>query len=145
MHEMALAEGILAVVLDAAEGQNVRRVRLQVGKLQMVVLDSLQFSFQLIAEGTPAAEAVVEMEELPVRLRCKQCGQESQVEQPPFYCQHCGAFDVEVASGDQLIVAAVELENGDTIRRREVPADEILEEHLKDHVPHGADHSHPHG
>jgi len=142
MHEMALAEGILAVVLDAAEGQKVRRISLQVGKLQMVVPESLQFSFQLISEGTPAAGAVVEMEEVAVRLRCKQCGKESEADHPPFNCRHCDAFDVEVAAGDQLLVDAVELENGDTIRRREVPADEILEEHLKDHAAHGSDHFH---
>jgi hypothetical protein len=34
------------------------------------------------------------------------------------------------------MVESVELENGETIRRREVPADEILEEHLKDHAAH---------
>ena len=134
MHEMALAEGILAVVLDAAEGQKVRRIGLQVGRLQMVVPDSLQFSFQLISDGTPAAEAVVEMEEIPVLLRCKECGKETEVNNPPFNCGHCNAFEIEVVSGDQLIVDSVELENGETIRRREVPADEILEEHLKNHA-----------
>jgi hydrogenase nickel incorporation protein HypA/HybF len=142
MHEMALAEGILAVVLDAAGDQKVRRICLQVGKLQMVVPDSLQFSFQLLADGTPAAEAIIEIEEIPVRLLCKQCGAESEVDQPPFNCPRCLAFDVEIASGDQLLVDAVELESGETIRRREVPADEILEEHLKDHAAHGSDHSH---
>jgi hydrogenase nickel incorporation protein HypA/HybF len=140
MHEMALAEGILAVVLDAAEGQKVRRVQLQVGKLQMVVLDSLQFSFQLMADGTPAAEAIVEMEEMPVHVLCKQCGADSQLNSPPFSCLSCNSFDVEVASGDQLVVDAVELENGDIIRRREVPADEILEEHLKEQHAHEAGH-----
>ncbi|HYP26801.1 MAG TPA: hydrogenase maturation nickel metallochaperone HypA [Blastocatellia bacterium] len=142
MHEMALAEGILAVVLDAAEGQKVRRVCLRVGRLQMVVPDSLQFSFQLISEGTPAAEAAVEMQEVPVRLLCKGCGKETEADRPPFNCSLCGAFDVEVASGDEMIVDAVELENGVTIRRREVPADEILEEHLRDHAAHGSGHSH---
>lgn len=136
MHEMALAEGILAVVLDAAEGQKVRRVGLQVGRLQMVVPDSLQFSFQLISDGTPAAEAVVEMVEIPVLLRCKECGKETEVNNPPFNCSHCNSFEIEVVSGDQLIVDSVELENGETIRRREVPADEILEEHLKNHHAH---------
>ncbi|HEY7543673.1 MAG TPA: hydrogenase maturation nickel metallochaperone HypA, partial [Blastocatellia bacterium] len=82
MHEMALAEGILAVVLDAAGDQKVRRICLQVGKLQMVVPDSLQFSFQLLADGTPAAEAIIEIEEIPVRLLCKQCSAESEVDQP---------------------------------------------------------------
>lgn len=133
MHEMALAEGILQIVLDAAEDQKVRRVRLQVGRLQMVVPDSLQFSFELVAEGTSAAGATLEMEETPARLRCGQCGAESELDLPPFICRHCGASDIEVISGDEVMVDAVELESGETIRRREVPAAEILEEHLKEH------------
>ena len=84
----------------------------------MVMPESLQFSFQLVAEGTPAAEAVVEVEETPVLLRCKGCGKETESNNPPFNCGHCGAFDVEVASGDQLLVEEVELESGVTIRRR---------------------------
>lgn len=143
MHEMALAEGILQVVLDAADGQNVRRVQLQVGRLQMVVPDSLEFSFQLVADGTPAAEARIEMEETPARLRCGQCGAESELDLPPFNCRHCGAADIEVISGDEVLVDAVELESGETIRRRVVPAGEILQEHMKEHEMHDGD-SHEH-
>lgn len=140
MHEMALAEGILQVVLDAAEDQKVRRVRLQVGRLQMVVPDSLQFSFELVAEGTVAAGAALETEETPARLRCGQCGAESELDLPPFNCRHCGASDIEVISGDEVMVDSVELENGETVRRREVPAGEILDEHLKEHHAHDGSH-----
>jgi hydrogenase nickel incorporation protein HypA/HybF len=136
MHEMALAEGILSVVLDAADGQNVRRVCLQVGKLLMVVPDSLHFSFALAADGTPAAGAVLELEEIPARWRCKQCGTESILDLPPFHCRSCGASEVEVVSGDELLVEAVELETGVTIRRRTVPANAMLEEHLMEHHGH---------
>lgn len=139
MHEMALAEGILQVVLDAAEGETVRRISLRVGKLQMVVPDSLEFSFRLVAEGTPAAEAALEMEEIPVCMRCKRCGTESEMEMPPFSCRHCGETELEVVSGDEMLVDVVELASGSVIRRRAVPADEILEEHLKDHTAHGPD------
>jgi len=72
--ETALAEGVLGVVLDASEGRVVRRVRLRVGTLQQVMPDSLRFCFLLAAQGTPAAEAALELEETPARARCKLCG-----------------------------------------------------------------------
>jgi hydrogenase nickel incorporation protein HypA/HybF len=139
MHEMALAEGILAVVLDAADGQAVRRVCLQVGTLLMVVPDSLQFSFQLVADGTPAAGAVLEMEEVPARWRCKQCRAESAADRPPLHCQGCGASKVEVVSGDELLVDAVVLEKGLTIRRGTVPTHNRGQEHLREHEIHNAE------
>ncbi len=144
MHEMGLAEGILDVVLDAAKGQKVRRIRLQIGKLQMVVPDSLEFSFQLVSDGTTAGEAAIEIEEVSARFRCKGCGVESEINNPPFLCPSCEAPDVEVVSGDQVLVDEVELEDGVTLRRLIVDADEILEEHMREHHSHDHKHGHDH-
>jgi hydrogenase nickel incorporation protein HypA/HybF len=145
MHEMGIAEGILAVVLDAAEDQKVRRIRIQVGKLQMIVRESLEFSFQLVADGTQAAEAALEIEEVSARFRCNTCGHESQLDHPPFVCVGCGAPNLEVVSGDQILLDEVEREDGVTLRRLLVDTDEILEEHLREHHGHdhhGHDHEH---
>ena len=65
MHEMPLAEGILEVVLQVAEGQPVRQVRVRAGALQRVVPDSLQFCFELAAAGTPAEPAYLDIEIAP--------------------------------------------------------------------------------
>jgi hydrogenase nickel incorporation protein HypA/HybF len=112
MHEMVLAEGILGVVLDVAEGRKVQRVQLRVGTLQHVASDSLQFCFQLVAEDTTAASAVIEFETVPVRLRCQRCHSNSEAASPPFLCRHCGASEVDFTSGDELLVEAVELDTG---------------------------------
>ena len=133
MHEMALAEGILSVVLDASAGAIVRKVELQVGALQLVVPESLRFSFELVSAGTPAEGAVVEVRETPARLRCRACRSETLLRQPPFQCERCASTDVTVISGDEVIVESVELDGGQLIRRREVPASDILDEHMKQH------------
>jgi hydrogenase nickel incorporation protein HypA/HybF len=111
MHEMALAEGILAVALDVAEGRSVRRVRVRVGALQRVVPDSLQLCFQLAAEETPAAQATLELAEVPALLRCRHCGVEDGLA-PALACRHCGAAELEVVSGDEVLVDGVELDSG---------------------------------
>jgi hydrogenase nickel incorporation protein HypA/HybF len=117
MHEMGLAEGILAVVLEAAAGEKVRGISLLVGKRHMVVRDSLEFSFRLAAEGTAAAGAGFAIEEIPIYLRCRECGAEGEADIPPWNCRGCGAYDVEILSGDELLVDAVELESGRIVRR----------------------------
>lgn len=63
MHEVAYAESVLGVALDVSEGRPVRRIKVQIGQLHAIVPDSLQFSFALVADQTPAASA-----ELEVRL-----------------------------------------------------------------------------
>lgn len=138
MHEMALAEGILGVALDVADGRPVRRIQVRVGALQMVVPDSLQFCFELAAQDTPAADARLELEDVPARVRCKRCDAESEAPSVPFHCRRCGAFDVEVVAGDELLVDAVELDDG--WQRRPGVGDgaavavDIPAEHLREHA-----------
>jgi Zn finger protein HypA/HybF involved in hydrogenase expression len=61
MHEMALAQGILGVVLDKANGERVRAVRVRVGALQRVVPESLELCFRLAAADTVAADALLHL------------------------------------------------------------------------------------
>lgn len=150
MHEMALAEGILGVVLQAADGEPVRRVRLRIGALQRVVPDSLQFCFQLAADGTPAAETYLELDETPARLRCQRCDAVSEFRAPPFQCRPCGAYELDVVAGDEVLVDGVELDSGWRYRPGasggeavdvDVPAD-----HLREHaLAESAGHPHEHG
>lgn len=119
MHEMGLAEGILAIALDAARGETVRRIDLVVGKAQMIKPETLEFSFRLVAEGTPAADARFAMTEVPICLRCRQCSAEGESDFPSFVCRTCGSSDVETLSGDECLVDAVELDNGWIITRRD--------------------------
>ena len=61
MHEMGLAQGILAVVEDVAGERPVQRIRVRVGSAQAVVGDSLEFNFALLTEGTALEQAVLDV------------------------------------------------------------------------------------
>ena len=52
MHELGLAEGILAVVTDMSADRAVTRIVVRIGEEQRIAPDSLEFGFQLLAEGT---------------------------------------------------------------------------------------------
>jgi hydrogenase nickel incorporation protein HypA/HybF len=132
MHEMGLAEGILAVAREAGNGSKIRRIQLQVGKLHQVVEDSLQFSFQLIANDTEASGAALDLRETPIVMMCKHCNVKSQFDMPPFSCTQCGMFDLDIVSGDEFLVNEVELEDGQILRRS-------MEVHEDESVPHSHD------
>jgi urease beta subunit len=65
MHEMGLAHAILAVTVDIAGDRPVTRVAVSVGEHQAVSADSLEFSFQLLCEGTIAAGATLGVRTVP--------------------------------------------------------------------------------
>lgn len=116
MHEIGLCEGVLAVALDAAAGEQVERVRLRVGRLQGVVPEVFDQAWTMVSEGTAAAGSKVELVDVPVQVRCRACGQETDSPEAPFSCRHCGSPDIEILGGEELVVEEVELSAGE-IRR----------------------------
>ena len=116
MHEIGLCEGVLGVALEAAGGEPVSRVRLRVGRLQGVVPEVMEQAWAMVSEGTPASGSRVEMVEVPVRVRCRSCGQDTESPDTPFACSQCGSPDVGIVGGEELVVEEVELATGEVRR-----------------------------
>lgn len=65
MHELAVAESIVAMVDDTAAGRVVRRVTVEIGAASCVSAEALRFSFGLVAEGTAAQGALFDIVMVP--------------------------------------------------------------------------------
>ena len=115
MHELSIAEAVVAVVERHAAGRTVRKVELKVGFLRQVVPDALTFAFTLVTEGTRLAGAELGIEEIPARGRCRGCGAETVMDWFPLQCGKCGALDVELVAGEELLVDALELDEDDDV------------------------------
>lgn len=133
MHEMALAEGILDVVLDVAGENPVKAVRVQAGILHAIVPESLKFSFQLAAQDTPAADALLYIQKVDDVFQCRQCREVTAQAVSPFNCPLCGSSDVSFSAGDELLVEAIELTDGTTIQRPMSADKELIQDHLHEH------------
>ena len=110
MHELSIAESVVRIATRQAAGRRVTKVWMKVGHLRQVVPSALSFSFGLVAEGTPAEEAQLEIEEIPVSGECRRCGERSQPEDFPLLCAACGSADLEILRGEELLVESLELE-----------------------------------
>jgi hydrogenase nickel incorporation protein HypA/HybF len=110
MHELAIAESIVRIASEHAAGRPVAAVEVRVGHLRQVVPSALSFSFDLVAEGTPAEGAELVILEVEAIGRCRVCDAESRLERFPLVCRSCGSFDVDVVRGDELYVESLELE-----------------------------------
>jgi hydrogenase nickel incorporation protein HypA/HybF len=110
MHELAIADSVVGIACRQADGRRVTKVHVKVGHLRQVVPSALSFSFGLVAEGTPVEGAELEMEEIPATGRCRACAEESRFGGFPLQCGSCGGFDLEILSGEELLVESLELE-----------------------------------
>src|SRR2546423_11679020 len=113
MHEMGLCEAVLAVVREVSDDEPVGRVRLRVGRMQGVVPDVFEFCWRMVAQDTGAADAALELRDVPVRVRCGACGGEAELDTTTIACPDCGATSVVLLAGDELSVEEVELRDGE--------------------------------
>ncbi len=117
MHELSIAEAVAAVAERHAGGRRVSRVELRVGHLRQVVPAALAFNWALVGEGTVLAGAELAIEEVPARLRCRRCGEETELAGFPLACGGCGGREVEVVAGEELLVVAIEVEEPEPAQR----------------------------
>jgi hydrogenase nickel incorporation protein HypA/HybF len=118
VHELSLSSAIVNTVVKHAEGRRVTVVDLRVGKLRQVIPDTLEFYFEFVARGTVCEGARLEQQVIDARLACRGCGHEWQIEIPAFRCPQCGGSDVEIASGNEFEVEAIEVEETECIAQR---------------------------
>ena len=115
MHELSIAQAVVTIASRHADGRRVRRVELTVGHLRQVVPTALEFAFILLTDGTELEGAELVIEEVPVTGRCRACDAETTMSDFPLRCAACGGLDVELVSGEELLVDALELEEEDDL------------------------------
>jgi hydrogenase nickel incorporation protein HypA/HybF len=118
VHELSLSSAIVNTVVKHADGRRVTVVELRVGRLRQVIPDTLEFYFEFVARGTVCEGARLEQEMIDARLRCIGCGHEWEIAIPAFRCPRCAGSDVEIASGNEFEVEAIEVEEAECIAQR---------------------------
>ncbi|MGH9066179.1 MAG: hydrogenase maturation nickel metallochaperone HypA [Acidimicrobiales bacterium] len=107
MHEVGLCEGVVDAVRRRAGGRPVAAVRVQVGVLHRVDDESFRQAFSMVAAGTEAAGAEVDVVSVPVRARCGACGAALESGDPLVLCPTCDSADLDVSSGYELVLESL--------------------------------------
>ena len=111
MHELSIAEAIVAIAERHAGDRRVARVEVKVGRLRQVVPSALEFAFEIVSQGTTLEGAELHIESVPATGRCADCGAIEQFDWFPFGCEACASVDVELISGEELLVEAIEVDD----------------------------------
>jgi len=108
---MQIVEIAIASVPADLKNAQVKRVNIKVGKLAAVVPESLQFCFQIAVQDTPLCDAELNIEEIPLRIRCTDCNVEWVAHEPVFLCRKCNGKAVKMLSGRELDITSIEVED----------------------------------
>jgi len=108
VHELAITQSVVDMVVERAAGRQIACVRLQVGALSGVVPDAMLFCYELVTAGTPLEGSTLEIERVPGEAHCRTCGEDFQLPDLILLCP-CGSADVGILAGRELRVRSVDL------------------------------------
>lgn len=107
MHELGICEDILGAVERRAAGRRVTGVRVRIGAGHRVSEPALAQAFAQAAAGTIASGARIDLVPVPMRFRCRTCGAKGETDDPFNPCSACGAVDIDVSGGDELLLESI--------------------------------------
>jgi hydrogenase nickel incorporation protein HypA/HybF len=111
MHELAIAQNVIAIIEAEAKKQNFKNVvtiKLKVGELSGVIPECLSELFPIASRGTVAAGALLTSEPIPAKIRCLSCGYEGKPVKGD--CPGCGGADIKLIAGREFYIDSIEVE-----------------------------------
>jgi len=129
MHELSVTEALLDLALRharAAQAIRITDVNVVIGQLSTVIDDSVQFYWDMISGGTPAAGARLHFRRVPALFQCGECRHEYAPAAEVLACPACGSLEVSLIRGDELYLETLDIEpGGEPDRGPAVPAKEL--------------------
>ncbi|RQD65494.1 hydrogenase maturation nickel metallochaperone HypA [Desulfonatronovibrio magnus] len=116
MHEMSIAHSLVEIIKQEMAKHGVTRlirVKVKYGRISAIVPEALQTAFEAMTMDTDLQGAILEIEEVPLQARCRECRKEFAPEGDLLImtCPHCRAeFGHEIISGKDLYIDELEAE-----------------------------------
>jgi hydrogenase nickel incorporation protein HypA/HybF len=92
-----------------AGAQRIHRIMMRVGALSGAVPETLEFAFDVIAKGTMAEGASLEIERVPIRCFCPHCEREFEPADFVCECTQCGRPTTDIRAGRELQLTNLEV------------------------------------
>ncbi len=112
MHEMALCEGLVQSLEDQAMSQGFAKifaVWLEIGALATVEPDAMLFNFEIVARGTVAEDARLEIITVAGEAWCMNCSTRVPIARRGNGCPTCGSYQLQVLDGEQMRIKQIEV------------------------------------
>jgi hydrogenase nickel incorporation protein HypA/HybF len=115
MHEMAIVQSIMDIIEQQAEMYNAKRVvrvSLEFGALTAVLPAAVSFAFEILSKDGIAEGAQLDIKIVPIKVQCKECGNEQIMENYEPFCPVCSSPALNIVEGrDEMRIVSLEIED----------------------------------
>ncbi|MEZ4666366.1 MAG: hydrogenase maturation nickel metallochaperone HypA [Anaerolineae bacterium] len=109
MHELSVTQSLLELAQDHARGGQITDLYIVVGQLSSFIDDSVQFYWNVISEGTLAEGSTLHFNRKTAVMECRECQHQYQFNAEQFACPNCGSVQIQLISGDEFYLEAIEV------------------------------------
>ena len=121
MHEFSMTSSVVKLVLEEAEKRRAKKVlevRVIIGKLTLLAIEQIRFSYSLLVKSTILEGSKLKIEQREGAGECDNCGYKGPIEskEDPLYhlsfpslsCPKCG-YTVRIVDGKECLVKSVKV------------------------------------
>lgn len=112
MHEFSIMQSTLDTAAEktrAAGATQIHRLTVRVGQLSGVVPEALRFAFEGLKSESLAANADLEIEEVPAVCWCPDCMVEFETAELKYECPRCHQPSGDLRRGREMELASLEI------------------------------------
>jgi hydrogenase nickel incorporation protein HypA/HybF len=113
MHELAITQSMLDLVLEQAKeagAERVGKVNLVIGEMSGVVDECVAFYFEFLSKDTMAQGATLSFQRVPTQARCRNCREIFALKEFDWSCPSCHNSQMEIVAGNELYIESIEVE-----------------------------------
>lgn len=113
MHELAITKGIIDIVNSEAREKKFRRVleiSLRVGEYSGIIPECIRDFFPIASEGSIAQGAELDIQTIPARFACLDCGYEGAADRKNACCPQCRSAAIKMTAGREFFVEKLKVE-----------------------------------
>ncbi len=113
MHEYSVVQALLNQCEEVAEQNNatkITKVVCKIGVMSGIEIHLLQIAFDTFKEGTMCDGAEFIINEQKLKLRCRDCKDEYEIDDIIYKCRSCGSLKMDTIDGEDMYLMTLEME-----------------------------------
>ena len=113
MHELAVTKGLLKICLEEGEKHKIKKIRkinIKVGELTDLLPACIEYYFNIVSKDTIAENTKINVEMIPVEIKCNECGYSGVLGKNNYVCPKCKGIVYEITKGKEFYLDTMEVD-----------------------------------